>query len=79
MTDGNSTPITPRGRLIHGQAAGLLCVSFAALTYWSDIAPVLAAILLLLSAAAPLVDQVLQPPPHVETTVASAAPLPALQ
>ena len=64
MTDGNSTPITPRGRLIHGQAAGLLCVSFAALTYWSDIAPVLAAILLLLSAAAPVVDQVLQPAPR---------------
>ena len=61
MTDGNSTPITPRGRLIHGQATGLLCVSFATLTHWSDIAPVLAAILLLVSAAAPVVDQLLQP------------------
>ena len=64
MTDGNSTPITPRGRLIHGQAAGLLCVGFAALTQWSDITPLLAAILLLLSAAAPLVDQLLQPAPR---------------
>ncbi|NWK76670.1 RnfABCDGE type electron transport complex subunit D [Aquitalea sp. LB_tupeE] len=61
MTDGNSTPITPRGRLIHGQAAGLLCVSFAALTHKADITPLLAAILLLMSAAAPLVDQLLQP------------------
>ena len=64
MTDGNSTPITSRGRLIHGQAAGLLCVSFAALTHWTDIAPLLAAILLLLSAAVPLVDQLLQPAPR---------------
>jgi Na+-translocating ferredoxin:NAD+ oxidoreductase RnfD subunit len=63
MTDGNSTPITPRGRLLHGVAAGLLCVGLSRQGNWIDIGSVLAASLLLLSACAPLLDRLLLSPP----------------
>ncbi|RMD01965.1 hypothetical protein EAY64_00750 [Aquitalea palustris] len=56
MSDGSSTPITSRGRLIHGQAAGMLCISVVTLTTHPDAGVTLAACLLLLSASAPLLD-----------------------
>lgn len=59
MTDGNSSPITPRGRLLHGVAAGLLCGGLSLQGNWMDIGGVLAASLLLLSACAPLLDRLL--------------------
>lgn len=57
MSDGSSTPITPRGRLIYGQAAGMLCISLVTLTTSPDAGVTLAASLLLLSATAPLLDK----------------------
>ncbi|WP_287878680.1 RnfABCDGE type electron transport complex subunit D [Aquitalea sp.] len=63
MTDGNSTPITPRGRLLHGVAAGLLCGGLSLQDSWMNIGSVLAASLLLLSACAPLLDRLLLSPP----------------
>lgn len=56
MSDGSCTPITSRGRLIYGQAAGMLCISVVTLTSHPDAAVTLAASLLLLSASAPLLD-----------------------
>lgn len=63
MTDGNSSPITPRGRLLHGVAVGLLCTGLSLQGSWIDIGSMLAASLLLLSACAPLLDRLLLSPP----------------
>lgn len=63
MTDGNSSPITPRGRLLHGVAAGLLCGGLSLQGGWIDIGGVLAASLILLSSCAPLLDWLLLSPP----------------
>ncbi|WP_110313213.1 RnfABCDGE type electron transport complex subunit D [Aquitalea magnusonii] len=65
MSDGSATPITPRGRLVYGQAAGMLCISFVTLTTQPDAGVTLAACLLLLSASAPLLDRLtLSPGPR---------------
>ncbi|MBV8679419.1 MAG: RnfABCDGE type electron transport complex subunit D [Aquitalea sp.] len=56
MTDGCSTPVTPQGRMIYGQTTGMILVSVAALGQPSSAGLLLASILLLLSAAVPLLD-----------------------
>lgn len=63
MSDGNCLPITPRGRLLHGVAAGLSCCALSLQAGWLDISSVLAAILLLLGACSPLLDRLLLSPP----------------
>lgn len=62
MSDNNSTPITPRGRLLYGVAVGLPCIGLSLQGSWMDSGSVLAASLLLLSGCVPLLDRLLLSP-----------------